>query len=66
MPVLFYRFPREKTAMRVLAAQNSMTFFNRRRERVLLLSSIFIGQILSKIVLRKKQQKYKTRVWVDY
>lgn len=32
MPALFYKFPREKTAMCVSAAQNSMTFFNRRRE----------------------------------
>lgn len=32
MPALFYRFPNEKTATCVLAAQNSMTFFNRRRE----------------------------------
>lgn len=46
MPALFYRFPMEKTARCVLASQNSMTFFNRRRERVRLLLSIFFGYLL--------------------
>lgn len=57
MPALFYRFPVEKTARCVLAAQNSMTFFNRRRERVRLLLSIFFGYLLEEKATKNLQPK---------